>query len=75
MRRGRTEVTVDLTLLAGLRPGGVLAEIVNDDGSMARRKDLEVFAKTHGLPIITIEDLVSFRFKQAKVCKDLPDKN
>ncbi|WP_114968246.1 bifunctional 3,4-dihydroxy-2-butanone-4-phosphate synthase/GTP cyclohydrolase II [Rhodoferax ferrireducens] len=70
VRRGHTEATVDLTHLAGLRPGGVLAEIVNDDGSMARRKDLEVFAKTHGLQIITIEDLVSFRVRQAQVFKE-----
>lgn len=69
-RPGHTEATVDLTLLAGLRPGGVLAEIVNDDGSMARRKDLEVFAKTHGLLIITIADLVSYRLKQAQVRKE-----
>ncbi|WP_137894652.1 bifunctional 3,4-dihydroxy-2-butanone-4-phosphate synthase/GTP cyclohydrolase II [Ramlibacter sp. 2FC] len=69
-RPGHTEATVDLTLLAGLRPGGVLAEIVNDDGSMARRKDLEVFAKTHGLLIITISDLVNYRLKQAQVHKE-----
>lgn len=69
-RPGHTEATVDLTLLAGLRPGGVLAEIVNDDGSMARRKDLDLFAKTHGLLIITIADLVSYRLKQAQARKE-----
>lgn len=66
-RPGHTEASVDLTLLAGLRPGGVLAEIVNDDGSMARRDDLEVFAQVHGLLIITIADLVEYRQKRAQV--------
>lgn len=69
-RPGHTEATVDLTLLAGLRPGGVLAEIVNDDGSMARRHDLEIFARTHGLLIITIADLVKYRQKQLQVRKE-----
>lgn len=69
-RQGHTEATVDLTLLAGLRLGGVLAEIVNDDGSMARRKDLEVFARTHGLPMVTIADLVAFRLAQVQVRKE-----
>ena len=69
-RRGHTEATVDLALLAGLRSGGVLAEIVNEDGSMSRRKDLEVFARTHGLPMITIADLVAFRLAQADIRKE-----
>ncbi len=69
-RRGHTEATVDLTRLAGLRAGGVLAEIIKDDGSMARRKDLEVFARTHGLPMITIADLVAFRLAQAQLRKE-----
>lgn len=69
-RPGHTEATVDLTRLAGLRPGGVLAEIVNDDGSMARRYDLEQFARTHGLLIITIADLVSFRRKRVHIRKE-----
>ena len=69
-RRGHTEATVDLTLLAGLRPGGVLAELVNEDGSMSRRKDLEVFALTHGLHLITIADLVDFRLAQTDVRKE-----
>lgn len=69
-RPGHTEATVDLTLLAGLRPGGVLAEIVNDDGSMARRHDLEIFARTHSLIIITIADLVKYRQKQLQVRRE-----
>jgi len=69
-RQGHTEATVDLARLAGLRAGGVLAEVVNDDGTMARRKDLEVFARTHGLPLITIADLVAYRRAQAAVRKE-----
>ncbi len=60
-RPGHTEASVDLARLAGLRPGGVLAEIVNDDGSMARRPQLEVFARKHGLPLVTIKDLIAYR--------------
>jgi 3,4-dihydroxy 2-butanone 4-phosphate synthase / GTP cyclohydrolase II len=60
-RPGHTEAAVDLTRLAGLRPGGVLAEIVNDDGTMARRPQLQAFAREHGLPIISIADLIAHR--------------
>jgi 3,4-dihydroxy-2-butanone 4-phosphate synthase len=60
-RPGHTEATVDLCRLAGLRAGGVLAEVVNDDGSMARLPQLMVFARLHGLPIITIRDLIAYR--------------
>ncbi|MCP2091623.1 UNVERIFIED_ORG: 3,4-dihydroxy 2-butanone 4-phosphate synthase/GTP cyclohydrolase II [Paraburkholderia sediminicola] len=62
-RPGHTEAAVDLARLAGLRPGGVLAEIVNDDGTMARRLQLERFARLHGLPLITIHDLICYRQK------------
>jgi 3,4-dihydroxy 2-butanone 4-phosphate synthase/GTP cyclohydrolase II len=60
-RPGHTEAAVDLARLAGLGPAGVLCEVVNDDGTMARRPDLERFAAEHGLPIITIADLVEHR--------------
>lgn len=60
-RPGHTEAAVDLSRLAGLRPGGVLAEVVNDDGSMARRPELEAFARRYDLPIISIADLIAFR--------------
>jgi 3,4-dihydroxy 2-butanone 4-phosphate synthase/GTP cyclohydrolase II len=60
-RPGHTEASVDLTRLAGLRPGGVLVEIVNDDGSMARRPQLEEFARKHGLLMVTIADLIAWR--------------
>ncbi|PXX42166.1 3,4-dihydroxy-2-butanone-4-phosphate synthase [Aquitalea magnusonii] len=60
-RPGHTEAALDLSRLAGLAPAGVLCEIVNDDGSMARRPELRNFARQHGLPIITIADLIAYR--------------
>lgn len=60
-RPGHTEAALDLAVLAGRRPAGVLCEIVNDDGSMARRPELLAFAREHGLPIITIEQLIAWR--------------
>ncbi|EJO71357.1 MULTISPECIES: bifunctional 3,4-dihydroxy-2-butanone-4-phosphate synthase/GTP cyclohydrolase II [Leptospira] len=60
-RAGHTEAAVDLSKLAGLYPAGVICEIMNDDGTMARLPDLEKFAKKHGLNIYTIEDLIRYR--------------
>ncbi|BCB74299.1 bifunctional 3,4-dihydroxy-2-butanone-4-phosphate synthase/GTP cyclohydrolase II [Phytohabitans flavus] len=60
-RPGHTEATVDLAVLAGLRPAGVLCELVNDDGTMMRLPDLEKFAVEHRITIITIADLVAYR--------------
>jgi 3,4-dihydroxy 2-butanone 4-phosphate synthase / GTP cyclohydrolase II len=60
-RPGHTEAAIDLSVLAGLRPAGVLCEMVNDDGTMQRRPDLERFAKEHDLALITIADLVAYR--------------
>jgi 3,4-dihydroxy 2-butanone 4-phosphate synthase / GTP cyclohydrolase II len=60
-RRGHTEAAVDLARLAGLAPAGVLAEVVNDDGTMARLPELQVFAKEHGLKLVSIEQLVEYR--------------
>lgn len=60
-RAGHTEAAVDLTRLAGLMPAGVICEIVNDDGTMARRPDLVRFAAELGLPVITIADLIRYR--------------
>jgi 3,4-dihydroxy 2-butanone 4-phosphate synthase / GTP cyclohydrolase II len=61
-RRGHTEAAVDLAALAGLRPAGVICEIVNDDGTMARVPDLVRFCRAHGLVMITIADLARYRF-------------
>jgi 3,4-dihydroxy 2-butanone 4-phosphate synthase/GTP cyclohydrolase II len=60
-RSGHTEGSVDLARLAGLKSAAVICEIMNDDGSMARMPDLESFSKKHGLPIVSIEDLIKFR--------------
>ncbi|GLZ03567.1 riboflavin biosynthesis protein RibBA [Actinomadura sp. NBRC 104412] len=60
-RRGHTEAAVDLARLAGLAPAGVLAEVVNDDGTMARLPELQIFAKEHRLKLISIEQLVEYR--------------
>ncbi|MGA0113930.1 MAG: GTP cyclohydrolase II [Burkholderiales bacterium] len=60
-RRGHTEAAVDLARLAGLKPAGVICEIMNPDGSMARRPDLEKFAAKHGIRILDIAELVTYR--------------
>jgi 3,4-dihydroxy 2-butanone 4-phosphate synthase/GTP cyclohydrolase II len=60
-RNGHTEGAVDLMRLAGLHPSAVICEIMRDDGHMARRPDLDLFAKKHGLPILSIRDLVEHR--------------
>ena len=62
-RAGHTEAASDLALLAGLEPAGVLVEILNEDGSMARRPQLETFAREHGLKIGTIADLIQHRLQ------------
>jgi len=60
-RPGHTEAAVDLARLAGLAHSGVICEVANDDGTMARLPDLEAFAEQHGLHLITIEDLIAYR--------------
>jgi 3,4-dihydroxy 2-butanone 4-phosphate synthase / GTP cyclohydrolase II len=66
-RVGQTEGSVDLARLAGCRPAGVICEIMNDDGTMARLPDLIVFAREHGLKIVTIKDLVSYRLRNERL--------
>jgi 3,4-dihydroxy 2-butanone 4-phosphate synthase/GTP cyclohydrolase II len=61
VRAGHTEASVDLARLAGLTPAGVISEIVNDDGTMKRGQDLRDFADEHGLRMISIEDLITYR--------------
>ncbi|MEQ6358279.1 bifunctional 3,4-dihydroxy-2-butanone-4-phosphate synthase/GTP cyclohydrolase II [Thermoanaerobacter thermohydrosulfuricus] len=63
VRAGHTEAAVDLAVLAGLKPAGVICEIIKDDGNMARLPDLLEFAKKFGLRIISIEDLIEYRMK------------
>jgi 3,4-dihydroxy 2-butanone 4-phosphate synthase/GTP cyclohydrolase II len=64
VRTGQTEGSVDLAKLAGLEPAGVICEIMNDDGSMARMPDLERFAAEHGLMILSIADLIEYRLRE-----------
>lgn len=66
-RAGHTEAVVDLTRLAGLRPGGALVEIMNDDGSMARLADLEEIAKKFGIKIIAIKDLITYTLERDSI--------
>lgn len=63
VRAGHTEAAVDIARLAGLKPAGVICEIMNDDGTMARLPDLIAFAQEHGLHIATIADLIAYRRK------------
>ena len=63
-RSGHTEAGTDLAKLAGLAPAGVLAEVVNDDGTVKRLPELIPFAREHGLKIISIEDLISYRVRR-----------
>ena len=72
-RAGHTEAAVDLSRLAGLSESGVLAEVVNDDGTMARMPQLEVFAAEHGLQIISIADLIRFRRHREKLVRRVSD--
>ncbi len=64
VRTGQTEGSVDLARLAGLRPSGVICEIMNEDGTMSRMPDLKKFAKKHGLKICTIADLIAYRLQK-----------
>jgi 3,4-dihydroxy 2-butanone 4-phosphate synthase/GTP cyclohydrolase II len=69
VRAGQTEAAVDLSRIAGLYPGGVICEIMNDDGTMARVPELTRFARKHGLPMITIADLIKYRIRTESLVK------
>jgi len=62
-RTGQTEGSVDLSRLAGLKPAAVICEIMNEDGTMARLPDLEIFAEKHGLKIATVADIIAYRMR------------
>src|SRR5512134_851766 len=66
-RRGHTEAAVDLARMAGLKPAGVICEIMNEDGTMARMPDLEAFAARHGLRILAIADLIAYRQNEREI--------
>jgi 3,4-dihydroxy 2-butanone 4-phosphate synthase/GTP cyclohydrolase II len=69
VRTGQTEGSVDLARLAGLRPAGVICEIMNEDGTMARMPDLELFGERHGLRIVTIADLIKYRLNKESLVR------
>ncbi len=71
VRAGQTEGSVDLARLAGLRPAGVICEVMNDDGTMARMPDLQRFAKTHGLLIVTVEEIIKYRMEKECLVKEV----
>jgi 3,4-dihydroxy 2-butanone 4-phosphate synthase/GTP cyclohydrolase II len=72
-RAGQTEGSVDLARLAGLMPAGVICEIMNDDGTMARVPELKAFARRHALKIVTIKDLIEYRMKRESFVKRLAE--
>ena len=74
-RAGHTEASVDISRLAKLNPSAVICEVMNQDGRMARLKDLKHFSKKHKLKIASIEDLISFRLKNEKLIKNMSIKN
>jgi 3,4-dihydroxy 2-butanone 4-phosphate synthase/GTP cyclohydrolase II len=69
VRTGQTEGSVDLARLAGLKPAGVICEIMNEDGTMARMPDLRIFAQKHGLNIISIADLIKYRLRKESLVR------
>ncbi|MBI2082567.1 MAG: bifunctional 3,4-dihydroxy-2-butanone-4-phosphate synthase/GTP cyclohydrolase II [Deltaproteobacteria bacterium] len=73
VRSGQTEGSVDLARLAGCQPAGVICEIMNEDGSMARMPDLEKFSKEHGLLIVTIADLISYRMQHETLIRQVEE--
>jgi 3,4-dihydroxy 2-butanone 4-phosphate synthase/GTP cyclohydrolase II len=74
VRTGQTEGSVDLARLAGLRPAGVICEIMNDDGTMARMPDLERFAKKHGVMIVTVADLIEYRLQTERLVRRVAER-
>jgi 3,4-dihydroxy 2-butanone 4-phosphate synthase/GTP cyclohydrolase II len=69
VRTGQTEGSVDLARLAGLKPAGVICEIMNEDGTMARMPELQLFAKQHGLRIVAIADLIKYRMNKESLVR------
>ncbi|NIM59279.1 MAG: bifunctional 3,4-dihydroxy-2-butanone-4-phosphate synthase/GTP cyclohydrolase II [Candidatus Aminicenantes bacterium] len=78
-RAGQTEAALDIARLAGLRPAGVICEVMNEDGTMARMPQLEEFSQVHDIPILTIADLIKYRMRHERLVTkieeaDLPTK-
>jgi len=73
VRSGQTEGSVDLARLAGLEPAGVICEIMNDDGTMARMPDLERYAEKHGLVIVSVADLIRYRLEKERLVQRIAE--
>ena len=73
VRAGQTEGSVDLARLAGLKPAGVICEIMNEDGSMSRMPDLEKFAATHGLLVVSVADIIEYRMRKDLLVRRVAD--
>lgn len=73
VRAGQTEGSYDLARLAGLKPAAIICEIMNEDGSMSRMPDLEVFAEQHNLPIVTVADLIRYRMQKERLVFEVAD--
>ena len=69
VRTGQTEGSVDLARLAGFKPAAVICEIMKDDGTMARRPDLEIFSRQHGVRIATIADIIAYRLRKERLVR------
>jgi 3,4-dihydroxy 2-butanone 4-phosphate synthase / GTP cyclohydrolase II len=74
VRTGQTEGSVDLARLAGLSPAGVICEIMNDDGTMARMPDLERFANKHGIRVLTVADLIQYRLQTERLVRRVAER-
>lgn len=72
-RAGQTEASVDLARLAGLYPAGVICEVMKEDGTMARMPDLEKFSEEHGVPILTIADLIAYRMRTETLVRKISE--
>jgi len=73
VRAGQTEAAIDLARLAGLYPAGVICEILDDDGTMMRRQQLERFAADHGLKLATVKDLIAYRMRNEKLVQRIAE--
>jgi len=72
-RSGQTEAAVDISRMAGLKPAGVICEIMNEDGTMARRPHLEEFSQTFDIPVLTIADLIKYRMRHETLVKKIEE--
>src|SRR6202161_1538111 len=69
VRTGQTEGSVDLARLAGLKPAGVICEIMREDGEMARLPELEQFAQKHGLMVLSVADMIAYRLQRERIVR------